>query len=295
MADDPDLADKRGVVVKAEIDGNRKLYQDEVCEIQSSLLGDVELDFVLDERKGEEKKAPSQKLLDTSKVLKGRYSADPTGLKDAFSDEFETVKAAGKALSGAGDALRAAAERVGELLKEDGPITNAVAEATTTMKEVKKLAKSINTVIGDEDAQNKLRDSISALPDRINATFQNLNNTMSLLDRSLRDINNFTEPLGRNGAERVRQIDQAISTLGSLMTQMEGFSRKLNSQQGSLGKLVNDPELYTHLNNAARNLDKLTRKLEPIIDDVRVFTDKIARDPGSLGVRGALRRNIPIK
>jgi hypothetical protein len=35
----------------------------------------------------------------------------------------------------------------------------------------------------------------------------------------------------------------------------------------------------------------MTTDLRPIINDMRVFSDKIARNPGELGVRGALRRN----
>lgn len=296
-ADDPRFADQRGVIVTAEIDSDKKLYEDEVCQIRSSLLGDVELDFVIKDynKKIEKKKAPSRELLDTGRVLEGKSTADPTGLKDVFQDEFKTVKDAGRALAGAGDALKTAAERAGKLLEEDGLITNVASEARTTLVQVRKVAESANKIIGEKDTQEKLRNSLAALPDKIDNTFKRLNTTMNLVDESLRSINEFTGPLGKNGAERVRKIDRAISTLDSLMTQMETFSRRLNSQQGSLGKLVHDPELYNHLNSAARKIDKLTRKLEPIINDMRVFTDKIARDPGSLGVRGALKRNIPIK
>jgi phospholipid/cholesterol/gamma-HCH transport system substrate-binding protein len=38
------------------------------------------------------------------------------------------------------------------------------------------------------------------------------------------------------------------------------------------------------------NVNHLTLELRPIVDDVRVFTDKIARHPEQLGVRGALDR-----
>ena len=67
------------------------------------------------------------------------------------------------------------------------------------------------------------------------------------------------------------------------------------SQQGSLGQLLNNPELYQHLNRAAKNIDELTRQLKPILDDARVFSDKIARHPETLGVRGAIQRSPGIK
>jgi phospholipid/cholesterol/gamma-HCH transport system substrate-binding protein len=44
------------------------------------------------------------------------------------------------------------------------------------------------------------------------------------------------------------------------------------------------------LNAAVDNVQEVTERLRPIVNDVRVFTDKIARDPRQLGVRGALDR-----
>jgi len=58
---------------------------------------------------------------------------------------------------------------------------------------------------------------------------------------------------------------------------------------------MRNPELYQHLNAAATNIERLTRDLKPILADVRVFSDKIARHPESLGVRGAIQRNPGIK
>ena len=79
------------------------------------------------------------------------------------------------------------------------------------------------------------------------------------------------------------------------MSQVETFSRRLNSNEGSLGQLINDPELYNNVRDAAANIRNVTSRLEPIINDLRVFTDKIARDPGRLGVSGALQRNAKTK
>ena len=73
------------------------------------------------------------------------------------------------------------------------------------------------------------------------------------------------------------------------------FGKALNRREGSLGQLVNNPDLYQNLNAAAANVEQLTRRLRPIVEDARIFTDKIARDPGVLGVRGALKKNSGIK
>ena len=37
----------------------------------------------------------------------------------------------------------------------------------------------------------------------------------------------------------------------------------------------------------------VVRRLEPIVNDVRVITDKVARDPAQMGVKGILDRRPP--
>jgi phospholipid/cholesterol/gamma-HCH transport system substrate-binding protein len=73
------------------------------------------------------------------------------------------------------------------------------------------------------------------------------------------------------------------------------FSKSLNNPEGSLGQFINNPDLYQSLNRAAVNIEELTLELEPILHDARVFSDKIARHPELLGVRGAMQRNAGTK
>ena len=75
------------------------------------------------------------------------------------------------------------------------------------------------------------------------------------------------------------------------MGELSDFGRKLNSGEGSLGELMRSPELYQHLNAAACNIEKITCELRPILADVRVFSDKIARHPELLGIRGAIQKS----
>ncbi len=58
---------------------------------------------------------------------------------------------------------------------------------------------------------------------------------------------------------------------------------------------MNNSELYDSLTAAVGNIEKLTRDLKPIVNDVRVFADKVARHPENLGVRGAIMGSSGIK
>ena len=73
------------------------------------------------------------------------------------------------------------------------------------------------------------------------------------------------------------------------------LTESLNSRDGTIGRLIHDPAVYDNLNRLLCNsnqvvlqINQIALRLRPIVDDVRVFTDKIARDPRQLGVKGAL-------
>jgi hypothetical protein len=84
-------------------------------------------------------------------------------------------------------------------------------------------------------------------------------------------------------------IVRVCPRLDELLGQMQQFSRQLNSREGSLGQLMYNPQLYQYLNEAATNIKDLSRQLQPILNDARAFSDKIARHPELLGVHGALQ------
>ena len=92
-------------------------------------------------------------------------------------------------------------------------------------------------------------------------------------------------------SEIVKHIDQAVTRFDTLLIELTAFSQKLNSGEGSLGELMRNPELYRHLNAAACNVERITKELQPILNDARVFSDKIARHPELLGIRGAIQKS----
>ncbi len=93
-------------------------------------------------------------------------------------------------------------------------------------------------------------------------------------------------------------VDRAVRLLGNLdalAVDLKQFSTKLNAGNGTIAQLIDNPQLYYQttetigsIRAASANIQAITARLQPIVDDVRIFTDKIARDPGQIGVRGAL-------
>jgi phospholipid/cholesterol/gamma-HCH transport system substrate-binding protein len=90
-------------------------------------------------------------------------------------------------------------------------------------------------------------------------------------------------------------MEGATAKLDKVLTDLSDFSEKLDNPQGSLGQFLNNPEVYQQLNSAAANINQLSRELRPIVNDVRIFTDKLARHPEQLGVRGAIKPGNGLK
>ena len=52
-------------------------------------------------------------------------------------------------------------------------------------------------------------------------------------------------------------VQETMSQVNRTLANMEAFTDKLNSNKGTLGLLMNDPELYDNLNATMRNADSL--------------------------------------
>ena len=105
-----------------------------------------------------------------------------------------------------------------------------------------------------------------------------LNAQTGYLAQSLRNMNDFTGNLAKNNDHVTHTLDnldkttaslaeakipETVATLQSTMTELKGILDKVNSNNGSLGMLINDKRLY-------QNLEGTTRSLNTLLDDFRV-------------------------
>ncbi len=279
----PDLQ-RRGVIVTARLD--RPLHDDETFSIRSKLLGDAIIHVVRSEK--------PVRAADTPWLI-GHRTPEPTEaipeLTDILRQTGESVSAAAQSLAQASDHMGVAAQTVtGTLRNNEEALADAIRQAGETLATLDRVARAADNIIGDEQTQQQFKSGIQ----RLGRILENAETTMVLVDTNLRNLEKFTGPLSQNAEQRVARIDHAIDQLDGLMQHMQGFAANLTNDQGTLGRLVNDPELYEHLNRAANNVEQLTRQLQPIVADVRVFTDKIARHPGII-VRDAVRPGAGLK
>ena len=119
--------------------------------------------------------------------------------------------------------------------------------------------------------------------------------TIESAQKNFDNLQNVTDPLAKSAAPIMTKLDRTLTNLDQLSGELAKLSKLAASEDGSLRKIVADPELYRNLNRSSESLSILLNNLEPIVRDVRIFTDKVARHPELLGVSGALRGSSGIK
>lgn len=283
-------SDNNSVIATLNIQANRKLGQNELCTIKGGLLGDAVIEFV---SQGD---TPTTKLIQPGDYIDGTVTGNPL---EAFANLEDDLSAAAGSVTEAGRQISRLAESVNKTLDtDDKQVQRILDKLEVSLDSFRNTTDNINGLFGDPTVQQELHRTIVEMPklfQQSRETLDRMQDTIESANRNMRNLEGLTAPLGEHGDQLVGKIDSTVTKLDDLLAQFVQFGKQLNEENGSLGKLVRDPELYQNLNKAARNVEKLTTELRPIVRDVRVFSDKIARHPEQLGVRGALHKSSGIK
>ena len=163
-------------------------------------------------------------------------------------------------------------------------LTPVTEQITTTLQSLEGVLKNINSIV-DPNTKNNLQEVIA----NINKTTTSLvvssvslqsmmNEQSGAITQSMNNVAGFTKNLADNNAKVTNMMSNIEKTTENLskadikgsveqmkasITNLNLILSKLNSRDGSLGKLMNDTALYNNLNNTIRSTNIL-------IDDLRV-------------------------
>jgi phospholipid/cholesterol/gamma-HCH transport system substrate-binding protein len=324
-----------GVLLKAEIDGNRPLFTDFEPHIRTTVLGDATIDFV-----SRGPAAGAQPVADGT-VFQGRVDPNPFDSLGQLGDLKEEFGAASRSLSQAGDEVSKLAKRVNEALgdesgKTNGRVTRLLDTTERAMNQFAQTMTSVNEIIGDpttnglppgvgqppmntqpplngtqvpgtqppvggQQMRQKIRQGLDELPDAIHefrVTMRDSRGVLQSAEKNFKNLEAFTEPLGQKGPQVADSIVKAIDGLDQLVHDLGEVAHALNNRDGTVGKLIHDPQVYENLNRLMFNankvlcdIDELTFNLKPIVHDARIFIDKVATEPGRI-ISGAVNPSV---
>lgn len=283
-----------GVIVGVEIREDVKLRTDSLPVVARSLLGETAIEFT---------RGSSKEFLEPGSEVQGQGAPDPmVAVQRLEHNASEALQVLGETsqewkqvavnLNNLMDTNRGNIDVVVEQAAE------ALHQLTLTLQSTQKMVASANKIVADPISQQALKDTITAMPELVNQTKATIVTTRKAVDninRNLVNLAQVTEPIGKRGELMVGKLDSSLGNLDQLLAELNHFARMVNQKDGTLQKIAADPSLYDNLDRSSQSLAVLLKNLEPIMKDLREFSDKIARNPELLGVGGAIRPSVGLK
>lgn len=288
-----------GVLVTLSLERKYKLKAGSVPRVTRALIGDVAIDLLPGTGPG---LMPTSKSPDDAPIIEGTISPDPSKALAAATEAFEKV-------GGTLKAIDEAANGIAKISDNADNLNTFLDTWSTTGKRVSTAADSIDRFIRDNEGDIKpvvanLKEVSQRLNDTLDpATRDSLKsgvNQFAIATKRLTESLDNSAPLFKDlGAavnatpttdfgQAVRRLNLISADLNLLSKALKNPSGGLNTE-GTLQKLITKPELYDNANRLATTGTNTFEGIRPIIALLRIFADKISKDPSILA-RGALQR-----
>ncbi len=146
-------------------------------------------------------------------------------------------------------------------------------EVTKTLISTNKLVEGLNDVLDDQTRDN-LKKSIA----KLNTTLTDINSITRELQLTLKNnkekidssidgaqktiakINTLTDQVNKDLKEA--ELGNTVKELKTTITRINAILDGLEKGEGSMGKLLKDDKLYTHLDKASKELEELLREMK---------------------------------
>jgi phospholipid/cholesterol/gamma-HCH transport system substrate-binding protein len=293
-----DFKQADGVLVTLAIERRYKLHEGSVPRLVRSLIGDVTIDMLPGTGPGSLATGTSPA---NAPVINGEVAPDPSKALEAATKAFDSAGATLESIKNAATGISKLSESAKNL---DGFLTSV----TGAGNDVSSAAKSLSTLVKANESNfqvaladlrevagklNKAFDpetqaALKAGLDRFSSAAARLDSGLAQLDPVLKDLG---APVNHAPST---DIGQAVRRINVLAADLELLSSKLRDGRGGLNtdgtlqKLLTQAELHDNVNNVALSANQTLAQLRAVLADLRVFAEKVARDPGLIG-RGALQ------
>lgn len=298
LLDDEDKAEVR---VTFELNPDAKIYSNEYAKINRTFLGDASIEFV----KNPEFEGEIVELTSADSIV-GQSGGDLMGTVSSI--EGDLAKAVQNVSLGA-EQITLFMSSVNDFLGDEEELNRKKAKLEATVDNVNnalvtidELGKSAKAIVADEQLNADIRRAAAEIPqilERVDALMENANvlagdarrtmaraeTTFDLVDKNLDNVDRFTTSLSEYGPEIMTSLNEGAAEVKSMVNNIASLARELETQFADpttpLGMLT-DQETAASLRRIVRNAEELTEKVYPILDDARVFSNKIAHRPSSL-------------
>lgn len=302
-----------GVLLTCGIDSSTLIYEDEICQIKTaSFLGDAELAFL----PGTLPAGEVRKALSAGDLVKNvAVAPNPLEVIDVVIDLRDNMARTLTSVADAGDSVKQSSDNiakitalVGDVLSEGQGDFQEFLKTAQRLSNKSELAidnfnvvmSDVSELVGDEELKGSVADTVRRIPELVKSAEDTLTEVRAAIEPfktvgpkvelNLQQIENFTKALGEEGPAVIADVRNSVGKIETLIANVEQFTSQIKQQDGTIGKLFTDPQVYERLNASLANIERITVQVQPLIADFRLFADSLARDPAQLGVKGALQR-----
>jgi len=238
-------------------------------------------------------------LMSTVKNAVERFDSIGASIQEVIGNGDGPIRDMVTSIKETSNGINTTVNRIGNVVKqvEDAQLpdalANALAEIPSIFKEAQTtLTQTRNTLRGFE----KFSTSLEGLGKEFEGIGETIRKAVDNANTAIENIAEITEPVSQNSEALVANAISALDNLNALSADLKKFTNRLNNSQGTISQLVDNPQIAFKVDQtlqsiraASGNVEILTQKLQPILGDTRIFSDKIARNPGALiDLRGAI-------
>ncbi|MHC4980021.1 MAG: MlaD family protein [Planctomycetota bacterium] len=137
-------------------------------------------------------------------------------------------------------------------------IRTAVEKLNEVLEDVHEALAMAKSWLGDENLRTDAREAI--------------HNAGVLIDQATATLDEFTKLAGRLDADAETVIERLIQVADEMATTLQevrGLAQKASSGDGTVGLLLNNPDLYESLDDAADRMERTLRDIQLLLDKIR--------------------------
>ena len=172
----------------------------------------------------------------------------------------------GKALSG--DTLVSKVDP-GLLELVNNRLTPLQARVETAVSDVDTLVTSVNSILSSDTQRsikqsfidirttlNSLKSTTKNINDVVAENKQNINSSFVNINETTENLKNVSDSISRINIEKIsNDLEESVANINAV-------TKKIDDKDGTLGKLVNDDQLYQNLEGASKELEELLNDIK---------------------------------
>lgn len=259
----PDPRD--GVVIVMRIKQPNRVPKDVGVSVSRDFVGDTTLSLTAAKKTD----APDQGFFkpgDEFTASAGDFMDQITGMIDKRLGGVEEAVASFKKLS---ETYVRVGERVEEYLEPVTPEQVDSGQAPTnlasTLKRIDRAVAAADKWLNDD----QMREDIRAAARSASSAMERVDGVVTSVNDAAQAISRNSDRIGEGVDEAVKQLNTAMKTLNDTLADVLTITGQINRGKGTIANLLNNPDLYNSLNDAAIRLEKALTEAQLLLEKYR--------------------------